>query len=583
MHPFIILLIGIATVIGLIIALRVNAFIALISAAILVSLLAPGELPEKIGRVARAFGGSAGTIGIVIALAAIIGKCLMDSGAADRIVRGFLRLLGEKRASLALMGSGFVLSAPVFFDTVFYLLVPLARSLWRRTRKNYMLYILAIGAGGVVTHTLVPPTPGPLLMAANLGVDLGYMIIVGSIIGLPVALVGLCIAGLMNRRMDIPMRPYSGEPEPEVLEDEKLPSFSVSILPVILPVLLISINTVTQTVADSEHAALFRNPGEVNWSEWNTAMGIGRVGPPSRPVRRIEELLSAETLQNIQAAGRTGQMGPGAWEGVRADLNKLLGNRDFYLEEAFVGVLLPGQVKKMLDRDVSRFSLAEVERLNRLLLEESFPGLIQRHTWETPRRKVANFTALLGNANMALLISAAIAMIVLVRTRGLTLAQLGKTTETALLSGGLIILITAGGGAFGAMLKEAEVGGAVQELIGQGRGTGMVMLWVGFAVASVLKIAQGSGTVSMITASGMIASMGISPEALGFHPVYLACAIGSGSLVSSWMNDSGFWIFARMSVLTEVEALKSWTILLALLGFTGITVTSLMAWLVPLV
>jgi gluconate:H+ symporter, GntP family len=78
-------------------------------------------------------------------MAAVIGKCMLDSGAADRIVRAFLRLFGEKRSAMALMGSGFVLAVPVFFDTVFYLLVPLARSLYRRTQKNYLLYVLAIG------------------------------------------------------------------------------------------------------------------------------------------------------------------------------------------------------------------------------------------------------------------------------------------------------------------------------------------------------------------------------------------------------------------------------------------------------
>ena len=156
MDPLVILLIGIVTVVGMIIVLRVNAFIALVTAAMLVSLFSAGELGEKIARVGGGFGRVAGNIGIVIGMAAIIGKCLMDSGAADRIVRFFLKLLGERRASWALTASAFVLAMPVFFDTVFYLLVPLARSLWRRTRKDYMLYILAIGAGGAVTHTLVP-------------------------------------------------------------------------------------------------------------------------------------------------------------------------------------------------------------------------------------------------------------------------------------------------------------------------------------------------------------------------------------------------------------------------------------------
>jgi len=141
-YPLLTLVIGITVVLGLIIGFRVNAFIALITAAIVVSLMAPGGPEAKIGRVAAAFGSSAGGIAIVIGLAAVIGKCMLDSGAADRIVRAFSNLLGEKQAPLALMGSGFVLAIPVFFDTVFYLLVPLARSLYRKTKKRYLLYIL---------------------------------------------------------------------------------------------------------------------------------------------------------------------------------------------------------------------------------------------------------------------------------------------------------------------------------------------------------------------------------------------------------------------------------------------------------
>ena len=145
--PLIILAVGIAIVIGMIVVLRINAFLALITAALVVSMLAPGDFSEKISRVASAFGTTAGKIGIVIALAAVIGKCLIDSGAADRIVRMFVRLLGEKRCPISLMASGFVLSIPVFFDTVFYLLIPLARSMHRRTKRSYLLLILAMGMG----------------------------------------------------------------------------------------------------------------------------------------------------------------------------------------------------------------------------------------------------------------------------------------------------------------------------------------------------------------------------------------------------------------------------------------------------
>src|SRR5918993_4395324 len=191
MDPLVILGVGMAAILGGILVLRLNAFVALIAAAILVSLLAPGDAATRITRVAEAFGRTAGTIGIVIALAAIIGRAMMDSGAADRIVSAFLSLLGHRRGAHALTASGYVLSIPVFFDTVFYLLAPLAGSMYRQTGRNYLRYMMAIAAGAVATHTLVPPTPGPLAVAGLLGVDVGTMILMGGLVALPAAAVGL--------------------------------------------------------------------------------------------------------------------------------------------------------------------------------------------------------------------------------------------------------------------------------------------------------------------------------------------------------------------------------------------------------
>ncbi|MCH7557263.1 MAG: gluconate permease [Planctomycetes bacterium] len=459
LHPLIILVIGMLTVILMITVLKMNAFIALITSAIVVSLLAPGDLDTKISRVATEFGGTAAGIGIVIALAVVVGRCMMDSGAADRIVRGFLSLLGEKRSSTALMASGFVLSIPVFFDTVFYLLIPLARSMHRRTKKHYLKYVMAITAGGIVTHSLVPPTPGPLIMAENLGIDIGVMIMVGALVALPAAAVGMFFSGYADRRMNIQMRPLGGEvSEPEPLEDHQLPGLLISLLPIILPVLLVSTNTIVHTIA----------------------------------------------------------------KGV-----------------------------------------AEDSSLNR----------------------VAAITAVLGNVNLAMLISAAIAMWMLKSKRALTNVQLAKVVEVSLMSGGMIILITAAGGAFGAMLKAAQIGPAIENIFkgdsGQPAG-GMMLLVLGALIAALMKIAQGSTTVAMITSSAMIAAMITSTETLGYHPAYLATAIGGGSMIGSWMNDSGFWIFVKMSGLTEAEGLKSWTPLLAIVGFTGIVVSLLLALILPM-
>jgi len=109
-----------------------------------------------------------------------------------------------------------------------------------------------------------------------------------------------------------------------------------------------------------------------------------------------------------------------------------------------------------------------------------------------------------------------------------------------------------------------------------------MLLGLGAFIASMIKIAQGSCTVAMITSSAMIAAMLTSTKTLGYHPAYLATAIGGGSMIGSWMNDSGFWIFVKMTGLTEAEGLKSWTPLVAIVGLTAIIVSFLLAIILPM-
>ena len=153
------------------------------------------------------------------------------------------------------------------------------------------------------------------------------------------------------------------------------------------------------------------------------------------------------------------------------------------------------------------------------------------------------------------------------------------------MSAGVIILITAGGGAFGKMLLQAEIGEAIKTLF-SGNGpdasmSGMGYLLLGFLIAAVLKIAQGSSTVAMIVGSSMMSAI-LQDENIGFNYVYVATAIGAGSLFGSWMNDSGFWIFAKMGGLTEGEALKSWTVMLIVLSLVSLLVTILLSLVLPL-
>src|SRR3989449_10656556 len=132
------------------------------------------------------------------------------------------------------------------------------------------------------------------------------------------------------------------------------------------------------------------------------------------------------------------------------------------------------------------------------------------------------------------------------------------------MSAGVIILITAAGGAFGATLQAGQIGPVIERaFVGQaaasGMGSGLIFLFLGFGVASLMKVAQGSSTVAMITTAAMLAAMlPANGGGLPFHTVYVVTPIASGSLVGRWMDDSGVWLFSKMGAVTEMETRKSW-------------------------
>jgi GntP family gluconate:H+ symporter len=469
--PFVVLLIGIVFVVVAIVGLRVHAFLALMFAAILVGLLSGVVLDpaarvhpsvQVLGQTANEFGRTAGNIGLVIVLASIIGKCMMDSGAADAITRRFLRLLGRDRASGALLGSGYLLSIPVFFDTVFYLLVPLAKALRVRTGRDYAVYVMSICVGAGLTHSLVAPTPGPLIMADNLHLDLGTTILAGLAASLlPAVAVGWFFCRWWGARLDIPFRETPDLPQSELRAiadkpDAELPGLLVSLLPILLPVLLISGASIATTLND-------------------TAVAAG--GPGLNP------------------AGL-------AW------------------------------------------------------------------------------MQFLGDRNVALIAAMLPAAAVLLRQRPIGLAGLARAFEPAIASAAVIILITAAGGAFGAMIGHIGIGDALREQVGTSA-SGTVLILLAFGISSLMKISQGSTTVAVITASAIMFGV-VDGLALPYHPLYLFLAIGFGGMVFSWMNDSGFWIVGRMAGFDERETFQTWTLGFGLAGLVGLLQVLLFSQLLPL-
>ncbi len=241
--PLIVLLIGTLSVVLLIVGFRLHAFIALLLSAILVGILGQ-EVPEGVNawvfaveNTMKEFGGTAGKISFVIAIASILGIALTESGAAERIVNQLIQFFGEVRAGIALLAAAFILSIPVFFDTVFFLLVPLAIVLARKTGKNFTLFVMAIACGAIITHSVVPPTPGPLLMTEDLKLDIGFVIGFGILSGVLPAFMGYKYSQRQNAKLTI--APPDFMEDQQEASEKRLPSFGLSILPIFLPLILI--------------------------------------------------------------------------------------------------------------------------------------------------------------------------------------------------------------------------------------------------------------------------------------------------------------------------------------------------------
>ncbi len=483
--PLFILLVGVLIVVGGIIGLKLHPFLALLLGAFVVALLTPAEAIEQFAlakgtapaaaaalakksigeRIATEFGNTCGKIGILIAMAAIIGKCMLESGAAERIIRSVLRLTGIDKAPIAFLVSSFFLGIPVFFDTVLFLMMPLAKAMTMRIGKNYLLLVLCIMAGAAMANSLVPPAPGPLFLIGEMNIPIGLMMGCGTIVGLFTITAGYFFALWANKKMPIPLRDSLDARLEDIKlvaakETASLPALGLSLLPVLIPVVFICAVTALDALAK-----------------------------PGVPIS----------------------------------------------DSSFVSGLVT----------VVRF---------------------------------------FGDKNIAIVTGGVAALLVLAKQKkesGQVAGSEGLTpfVQAALLSGGGIILITAAGGAFGGMLQQTGISTRIADLT---KGYQMALIPLAFLIAAVVRTAQGSATVALITASGILSGMAQNAN-LTFHPVYLGLAIGCGSKLVPWMNDAGFWIICKLSNLTEKEALKTISPLLVVMGITGLIVIMIGAKLFPLI
>ena len=184
-----------------------------------------------------------------------------------------------------------------------------------------------------------------------------------------------------------------------------------------------------------------------------------------------------------------------------------------------------------------------------------------------------------GDKNTALLLGGLVALVLLALQKKGTKDGIGSVVQSALLSGGGILLIISAGGAFGGMLQQTGISLRIAEMT---KDYQMALIPLAFLITAVVRTAQGSATVALITASGILSGM-TQNESLSYHPLYIGLAIGCGSKLIPWMNDAGFWIICKMSNLTEKETLRTFSPMLTIMGLTGLVALMIAAKLMPLV
>lgn len=237
------LVIGVGLLIYLIMKTRIHAFPALIIASALVGLIAGMDPKAGAQAIATGFGNTLASIGIVIGLGVMLGKLLEISGAAETMADRFIRLVGHGREHWAMVITGGIVGIPVFADSGYVILTALANSLAKQSKSSRVVMNLALACGLGATHCNVPPTPGPLAAAGFFHIDLGIMILVGLIVSTPMIIGMMIYTNYVGKKVILP-----DLPEVSIVEGKSLPNAWISFAPIVVPILLILLNTICEAL-----------------------------------------------------------------------------------------------------------------------------------------------------------------------------------------------------------------------------------------------------------------------------------------------------------------------------------------------
>jgi GntP family gluconate:H+ symporter len=413
-----------------------HPFISLLTACFIVGLGSGMPLLTVIQAINNGFGQILIYIGLVVVIGSIIGLILERSGAAQKISELILSLLGQNRQVLAMTLIGAVVSVPVFCDSGFIILSGLNDTLARKTSFRKGQLTLALATGLYTTHTLIPPTPGPMAAAGNLGAAdyLGWIILLGVIVSVPVLLVAWRLSLWKGKALETTIH------DTQVVVAKQLPKTVPSLLPILIPIGLIALGTITKFTGYSSN--------------------------------------------------------------------------------------------------------------------------------------FAHLLIVLGDPVVALLLGLLAAFFLLPKWDKL---HLQDWTGEAIRIAGPILIITGAGGAFGALLKATPLQSYLADWLNGQDISGTGILIIGFAIAALLKTAQGSSTNALVITSGLLAPvlsiLGVdSPTELAL----IVLSLGGGAMCVSHSNDSYFWVVSQFSGIKMEDAYRSFTIITLVQGLTVLLMTLLL-------
>ncbi|MEL7586021.1 MAG: gluconate:H+ symporter [Prolixibacteraceae bacterium] len=230
---------AIALLMFLVLKLKIHAFISLLIVSIFVGLITGMDFGAITESMKNGMGDTLGFVATVVGLGAIFGQMLESSGGAESIAKYLLKRFGEKRATWAMTLTGLIVAIPVFLDVGLIILIPIVYELTKQAKRSILYYAIPLVAGLAVGHSFIPPTPGPVAVAEILDVSLGYVILIGLVVGIPTAVIaGPLFGKYISNNINIPAPEYFSQGE-VVTGKEKLPAFRTIILMILLPLVLI--------------------------------------------------------------------------------------------------------------------------------------------------------------------------------------------------------------------------------------------------------------------------------------------------------------------------------------------------------